>query len=346
MRLQEIVCNIPKFNDTNLLVGFDTSDDGAVYKLSEDLAIITTLDFFPPMVEDPYIFGKIAAANALSDIYAMGGEVKTALNIVCFPEEGDFAILGEILRGGAEKVAEAGGVLCGGHSINDKIPKYGLSVTGTVHPDKIMYNNRCQIGDRIILTKPLGVGIVTSAYKSGAASKDSFGQAVDIMQHLNKYALEIAKKYRIHSCTDVTGFGFLGHLNEMIGSGYSIYVEASKVLYIEEAEKLASEHLITGGGAKNRRFLQGASECITDNTIKDETCNASKASKFEKVSFKGVSMAMEEILFDPQTSGGLLISVHKDDSEALLAELAKLNQPCSLVGEVIPVDESNVIVTA
>ena len=319
--LKEAVSNIPQFSDPDLLVGFDTSDDGAVYKLTDDLAIISTLDFFPPMVNDPYLFGKIAAANALSDVYAMGGEVITALNIVCFPEEEDPAILGEILRGGAEKVLEAGGVLCGGHSINDKEPKYGLSVTGIAHPDKIMYNNRCEIGDSIILTKPLGVGMVTTSYKAGAASEESYCQAIDSMQKLNKYAFNIAKRYRIHSCTDVTGFGFLGHLNEMVTPEYSIHVEAGRILYIREAEKLAAEYLITGGGAKNRMFLR------------------------DKVSLQGLSMPMEEILFDPQTSGGLLISVHRDDADALLAELGELETPCCMAGEVIPRIDSNIIVT-
>lgn len=319
--LKEAVSRIPRFSDPNLLVGFDTSDDGAVYKLSDDIAIINTLDFFPPMVNDPYLFGKIAAANALSDIYAMGGEVKSALNIVCFPEEEDPAVLGEILRGGAEKVLEAGGVLCGGHSINDKEPKYGLSVTGVVHPDKIMRNNCCKLGDRIILTKPLGVGMVTTSYKAGVASEESYRQAVDSMQKLNKYAFEIAKQYRIHSCTDVTGFGFLGHLNEMVTPEYSIHVEAGKVMYIPEAEQLASEYLITGGGVKNRKFLR------------------------DKVSLQGLSMPIEEILFDPQTSGGLLISVHKDDADALLDGLSGMDQACCIVGEVIQRAGSNVIVT-
>jgi selenide,water dikinase len=319
--LKEAVSSIPRFSDPNLLVGFDTSDDGAVYKLSDDLAIISTLDFFPPMVNDPHLFGEIAAANALSDIYAMGGEVLSALNIVCFPEEEDPAVLGAILRGGAEKVLEAGGVLCGGHSINDREPKYGLSVTGIVHPDKIMYNNRCVIGDRIILTKPLGVGMVTTSYKAGEASEASYGQAVESMRKLNKYAFGIAKKYRIHSCTDVTGFGFLGHLNEMVAPEYSIMAEAGRVLYIKEAERLAAEYLITGGGAKNRNFLR------------------------DKVSLRGLSGPMEEILFDPQTSGGLLISVHRDDAEALLDELAGLKPPSCLVGEVVPRRDVNVIVT-
>jgi len=320
--LKEVVSRIPTFTDPNLLVGFDTSDDGAVYKLSGDLAIICTLDFFPPMVSDPYLFGKIAAANALSDIYAMGGEVKTALNIVCFPEEEDPAILGEILRGGAEKVLEAGGVLCGGHSISGKEPKYGLSVTGIVHPDKIMRNNTCKIGDNIILTKPLGVGMITASYRAGAASEESYLAAVNSMQTLNKYAAEIARSYRIHACTDVTGFGFLGHLNEMVTPEYSIHVNAANVLYIKEAAKLAEEYLMTGGGVKNRKFLR------------------------DKVSLQGLSMPMEEILFDPQTSGGLLISVHQDDTEALLAELKRLEQPCCLVGKVIPREEHNVIVSA
>jgi len=319
--LLDAISNIPRFSDPNLLVGFDTSDDGSVYKLSDALAIINTLDFFPPMVSDPYLFGKIAAANALSDVYAMGGEVMTALNIVCFPEEEDPAILGSILRGGAEKVLEAGGVLCGGHSINDNEPKYGLSVTGIVHPDKIMHNNRCKIGDRIILTKPLGVGMVTTSYKAGVASEDSYMQAVDSMQRLNKYAIEIARGYRLHSCTDVTGFGFLGHLNEMVTPEYSIHVESEKVLYIPEAEKLAAEFLITGGGIKNRAFLRG------------------------KVDLQGLSMPMEEILFDPQTSGGLLLSVHKEDAHALLEALGGQDPACCMVGEVIPRAERNIIVT-
>jgi len=319
--LKEAVSGIKRSDDPNLLVGFDTSDDGAVYKLSDDLALISTLDFFPPMVNDPYLFGEIAAANALSDIYAMGGKVVSALNIVCFPEGEDPAVLADILRGGADKVLEAGGVLCGGHSISDKEPKYGLSVTGLVHPEKIMYNNRCRIGDRLILTKPLGVGLVATSYKAGEASESSYLQAVDSMRKLNKYAFEIASRYRIHSCTDVTGFGFLGHLNEMVAPEYSIQVDSSRVLYIEEAERLAAEYLITGGGAKNRNFLQ------------------------DKVSLAGLPMPIEEILFDPQTSGGLLISVHPDDAEALLAALAALKPPSCLVGEVIPRQAHNIIVT-
>ncbi|TWH47251.1 selenide, water dikinase SelD [Sporomusa sp. KB1] len=318
--LKNALGNIPAFSDPNLLVGFDTSDDGAVYQLQDDLAVIQTLDFFPPMVNDPYLFGKIAAANALSDIYAMGGQVKTALNIVCFPEDEDPAILGAILRGGAEKVQEAGGVLCGGHSINDKEPKYGLSVTGVVHPERIMHNNRCRFGDKIVLTKPIGVGMVTSAYKVGEASRESYEQAVAGMQTLNKYAFDIAARYRIHSCTDVTGFGFLGHLNEMVTNDYSIRVDSRQVLYIPEAWRLAEEFLVTGGGQKNRTFLQA------------------------KVCFYNVPPAMEEILFDPQTSGGLLISVAADDATALLAELNTLELASCIVGEVVERAEHNIVV--
>ena len=319
--LKEAVSAIPRFHDPNLLVGFDTSDDGAVYRLSDDLAVISTLDFFPPMVDDPYLFGQIAAANALSDVYAMGGRVVSALNIVCFPEEEEPAILAEILRGGAEKVLEAGGVLCGGHSINGGL-KYGLSVTGIVRPDRILYNNRCQIGDRVILTKPLGVGLVTASYRAGQASEESYRQAVESMRLLNRYAFEAAGPYRVHSCTDVTGFGFLGHLNEMATPEVSIRVDAGSVPYIPEAERLAAEYLITGGGAQNRRFLRA------------------------HVRMEGLSMAMEEILLDPQTSGGLLLSVHGDDAVPLLKALRGHAMPCRAVGEVVPREDRNIIVTA
>ncbi len=319
--LKDALSNIPTFDDPNLLIGFDSSDDGAVYKLTNDIAFIQTLDFFPPMVNDPYLFGQIAATNALSDVYAMGGEVKTALNIVCFPEEEDPAILGEILRGGAEKVKEAGGVLCGGHSINDEEPKYGLSVTGIVHPDRIMSNNSCQIGDKIILTKPLGVGMITAAYKADAASDASYEQAINSMKTLNKYAMDIAKKYDVHACTDVTGFGFLGHLNEMVKSKeYSVVVESQNVAYIDEAKKLAEEFLLTSGGQKNRTFLEN------------------------KVLFEGVSSAMEEILFDPQTSGGLLLSVSSEEAEMLLNDLSTLELASSIVATVVPAEERNIIV--
>lgn len=318
--LKDSLSNIPKFSDPNLLVGFDSSDDGAVYKLSDDIAIIKTLDFFPPMVDDPYLFGQIAAANALSDIYAMGGDVKVALNIVAFPEREDPGILAAILQGGAEKVKEAGGVLCGGHSINDTTIKYGLSVTGVVHPSKIMQNNRCRIGDRIILTKPLGIGLITSAFRVGEASHQSYDLAISSMQTLNKYAWEIAKNYEVSSLTDVTGFGFLGHLNEMVNNAYSICINSASVNFIPEAERLAREFLLTSAGQKNRNFLAG------------------------KVHFEGVEDFMQEILFDPQTSGGLLISASEKDTAPLFNELKELALMPSIVGEVVPKRPTNIVV--
>ena len=318
--LKDVVSQIPTFHDKNLLVGFDTSDDGAVYKLSDDIAIIQTLDFFTPMVDDPYVFGKIAATNALSDIYAMGGEVKVALNIVCFPEEDDPAMLASILKGGAEKVLEAGGVLCGGHSINDKECKYGLSVTGTVHPNKYLRNNTCKKGDLIVLTKPLGVGMIMASYRYGEVAEDDYQTALKSMQTLNKYAFEAASKFDLHAGTDVTGFGFLGHLNEMVDDGYSIAVNGSDVKYIKGAMHLAEEFLTTGGGQKNRNFLG------------------------DKVKFNNVSRPVQEILLDPQTSGGLLLSLPPKDAKELMKVLADFEMPSCIIGEVTDRKESNIIV--
>lgn len=318
--LKSVLDKIPNKFDENLLIGFDSSDDGAVYKLTDDIAIIHTLDFFTPIVEDPYTFGKIAAANALSDVYAMGGEVKVALNIVGFPEKMEADILGEILRGGAEKVHEAGGVVSGGHSINDPEPKYGLSVTGVVHPSKILPNNNCKIGDKLILTKPLGVGIITTAHRVGEASEEAYNKAIKSMETLNKYAADKMKKYKVNACTDVTGFGFLGHLNEMIKDEYSIKVNGNTIPYIKEAYDYAKEFLITAGGQRNRRHLK------------------------DKVLFKDIEFALEEILFDPQTSGGLLISLSSDEADDLLKELQELDLKSEIVGEVIEKQEFNIII--
>jgi len=278
------------------------------------------MDFFPPMVDGPELFGKIAAANALSDIYAMGGQPITAMNMVCFPKEEDAEMLAAILRGGAEKVAESGAVLCGGHSISDKVIKYGLSVSGTVHPNSVYKNNTCQIGDVIILTKPLGVGLITASYRAGRDVGEGYEKATNSMQTLNKYALEIASKYTIHACTDVTGFGFLGHLNEMVAQEHSIKVNTSAVQYIPQAKQLAEAGYITGGGENNRKFLQ------------------------EVVQFDGIPTYMEEILFDPQTSGGLLLSVPQGEVDAILAELGSLELKSSAVATVIPRKKANIIV--
>ncbi len=306
--------------DKNLLVGYDSKDDAAVYQVTENLAIVQTLDFFPPMVSDPYLFGQIAAANALSDIYAMGGEVKSALNIVCFPEQEDLNILGEILRGGAEKVTEAGGILSGGHSICDPEIKYGLSVMGTVAADRFYKNNGGRIGDKLILTKKLGVGIVCTADRVGEAAKESVDEAVESMTTLNKYTVEICADYRIHACTDVTGFGFLGHLHEMMAQNLSCRIDSSKILTIRGAFDCAEEFLLTAAGQKNRNHTASF------------------------VKFDGIAFAMEEILFDPQTSGGLLVAVDKRDADALLRKLTEAGIPASQVGEILEKQENEILV--
>lgn len=305
----------------NLLVGYDSKDDAAVYKISEDTAYVQTLDFFPPMVDDPYIFGKIAATNALSDIYAMGGEVKTALNIVCFPEKMDLNILGEIMRGGAEKVIEAGGTLAGGHSIADTDVKYGLSVTGIVHPDKIYTNNGARPGDALILTKRLGVGIICTANRVGEASAEAMEAVIESMTTLNKYAAECCKTFEIHACTDVTGFSFLGHLHEMIDGQNSCHIYANQIPIFEEALRHADEFLLTAAGQRNRNFTG------------------------PYVRFENIPFAMEEILFDPQTSGGLLIALAKEDAPALLEQLQETGAPARIVGEVTEKADIEILVS-
>lgn len=308
--LDRVLGKIEKKENPDLLIGFDHSDDAAVFRLTDELAVVQTLDFFPPMVEDPYVFGQIAAANALSDIYAMGGEVKTALNIVCFPEQMDLNILGKILQGGNEKVEEAGGTLAGGHSIADQEVKYGLSVMGTIHPDRILANNGCREGDVLILTKPLGVGIVCTANRIGEASECAYAQSIKSMTTLNKYAAEIIRKYDAHGCTDVTGFGFLAHLCEMLGEEYSADIDLKQVPYIPEAYEYAEEFYITAAGQRNRNHVG------------------------EQIHFENVPFAMEEILFDPQTSGGLLVSMSPEDGKKALEEICGLGLPCGLVGTI------------
>lgn len=319
--LSHILSRLPKGPaDEQLLVGYDSKDDAAVYQVSSDTAIVQTLDFFPPMVDDPYLFGQIAAANALSDIYAMGGEVKTALNIVCFPEHMDLNILGEILRGGSEKVIEAGGVLAGGHSIADADVKYGLSVMGTVHPDQLYANNRGKSGDMLILTKKLGVGIICTANRVKEASQKAMDEAVRSMTTLNRYAAEICRKYPVHACTDVTGFGFLGHLHEMLDDRLSCVIDVEKIPYIEEARQYADDFLLSAAGQRNRNFVQN------------------------HVTFEQIPFAMEEILFDPQTSGGLLLAVDPALAAELEEELQKAGLPARIVGKFLEKQEQEIMV--
>lgn len=311
--LAGILESLPKFEDENLLVGIETSDDGAIYRVSDEVALIQTLDFFPPMVDDPYLFGQVAAANALSDIYAMGGEPKIALNIVAWPNCVNPKFLGEILRGGADKVQEAGAVLAGGHSIQDDVPKYGLSVTGFVHPDKIFKNCGARPGDKLILTKPLGTGIVNTAVKAEMASEEAKQEVIRVMTTLNKNAKHIVEKYEIHSCTDVTGFGLAGHCIEMAeGSGVTIVLDAAALPVQKAAREYAAMGLIPEGAYKNRSFAG------------------------TRVDTEGVEEELRDIFFDPQTSGGLLVSVAPDTAEQILTELkaAGMEQDCAVIGTV------------
>ena len=319
--LERVLSMLPKGEaDPALLVGFDSSDDAAVYQVSDDLAIVQTLDFFPPMVEDPYTFGKIAAANALSDVYAMGGIVKTALNIVCFPESADLNILGAILQGGAEKVHEAGGNLVGGHSIADSDVKYGLAVTGFVHPKKFYKNNGGNPGDKLILTKKLGVGIICTAARVGAASEAALLEAEESMMTLNKYASEILRGYEVHACTDVTGFGLLVHLHEMLGGKLSARICSNQVPVITEAFAHADEFLLTAAGQRNRNHVG------------------------QQVEFRGIPFAMEEVLFDPQTSGGLLAAVRPDQAEEAVKRLQGAGLPAAIIGELCEKDQVEICV--
>lgn len=309
--LSRVLERLPKFDkDPALLIGYDSKDDAAVYKLTDEVAVVQTLDFFPPMVDDPYTFGQIAATNALSDIWAMGGQVKTALNIVCFPEKSDLNILGEMMRGGAEKVAEAGGVLAGGHSIADNDVKYGLSVMGVVHPDRIYANNTPQTGDCLVLTKRLGVGILCTANRVGEASAEAMEAAIASMTTLNKYAAQCCRAYEVHACTDVTGFSFLGHLHEMMDGAHSCRIEAGAVPVFSEALRHADEFLLTAAGQRNRNHTGPF------------------------VRFENVPFSMEEVLFDPQTSGGLLVALPKEHAAALVEELRRGGAPAAVVGEV------------
>jgi selenide,water dikinase len=291
---------LPKFNNADMLVGTETSDDAGVFRLRPDLAIVNTVDFFTPIVDDPYVFGQIAATNALSDVYAMGGEPKTAMNIVCFPKgKLDINVLGEILKGGADKVKESGAVVIGGHSIIDEEIKYGLAVTGVIHPDKIFRNVGVQVGDALILTKPLGTGIISTALKKGKASKESVDAAVASMSTLNAAASKVARKFPVHACSDITGFGILGHaLGMASGSSVTLVIESMKLPLLHSAPRLAEKGYITGGCKRNREYLQD--KITIESSIRE---------------------GLVEVAIDPQTSGGLLIAIAKRHAAKLLEEL-------------------------
>lgn len=286
--------------DENVIVGLDRADDAGVYKISNDLALVQTVDFFTPIVDDPYAFGQIAAANALSDVYAMGGTPKTAMNLVAFPvKEMEVSVLRQIIQGGIDKLAEAQVVLIGGHSIEDKELKYGLSITGVVHPARVLTKKNLRTGDRLVLTKPLGTGIVNTAIKAGAASAELTDKVTRLMVMLNRDAAGIMLNFDISACTDVTGFGLLGHLAEMVcGSGKGVRIFSRQVPVIAEALEFASMGLIPAGAYKNRAFWE--SMLAFAETV--ERC-------------------LQDVLVDPQTSGGLLIGVSANQATALINAL-------------------------
>ena len=300
----------PNLEDANLIVGMETSDDAGVYRLNDDQAIVQSVDFFTPVVDDPYAFGQIAAANALSDIYAMGGKPLTAMNLVSFPVgKLKMDILAKILQGGSEKIREAGAVLVGGHSIDDAEPKYGLSVTGIVHPDHILSNAKAEPGDILILTKPLGVGIITTGIKRGVVSPEAEAEVIEVMATLNKGAAEAAIEVGVHAVTDVTGFGFLGHLHEMLqASGCSAEVYAEAVPVLESVWECIRQKAIPGGTQANRRHLEGKVDFAQD-----------------------VSEELRIVLFDAITSGGLLLAVPEDRADLLIKRLEENKTPAAAV---------------
>ena len=309
--LAQLLDGLQVHHDPNLLVGFDKSDDASVYKVSDQLALVQTVDFFPPMVDDPYLFGQIAATNALSDVYAMGGEPKLALNLLCVPEDMPKESVHDLLRGGYDKVYEAGAIITGGHSILDKEPKYGLSVTGFVHPDKMLTNSGAKPGDVLLFTKPLGIGVLTTAAKADMASKESMTLAYKLMTTLNKSARDAMVKYNVHACTDVTGFGLLGHLYEMAqGSDVQISLTVDAIDMIPEALELARMGILPAGMYRNRKFAEaGVDACDTE-------------------------LAKQDLLYDPQTAGGLGMAVAPEDADALFEELKDAVPSAQRIGTV------------
>ncbi len=306
------------------MVDRSDNDDSGVYKITDDIAIVQTVDFITPVVDNPYLYGQIAAANSLSDIYAMGAKVDTALNIVAYDScHLTKKILHEILRGGIDKVKEAGGVALGGHTIEDIEMKYGLSVTGTIHPDKILRNNTIKPGDKIILTKPLGMGVITTSIKADEAPKSAIDKAIFHMSYLNKTASELAVKIGVNAMTDVTGFGLLGHLYEMINNQTSVNLNFNSIPIIEEAFELALEGFFPGGSLRNERYYKSHIE-------------------FQN---KSIPNHKSMLMYDAQTSGGLLISVPKEKANILLDELKLAGiEWAAVIGEVTDSAKNNIVI--
>lgn len=322
--LDRALCGLDLPVDDNLLVGLERADDAGVYRVSDDLALVQTLDFFPPMVDDPYSFGRIAAANALSDVYAMGGIPKTAMNIVAFPGKTlDLAVLRQILEGGLATLREAGVVLVGGHTIDDPELKYGLSVTGFIHPDRVLTKKKLRRGDRLVLTKPLGTGIVCTAIKAGMADEAVTGRVIANMAALNRTAAEVMAGFSISACTDITGFGLLGHLAEMVvDSGHGLRIDSRLLPHYPETLEWAAMGLVPAGAYNNKKF------------------------RGEFVDFAPtVPPVVRDLCFDPQTSGGLLPAVATDEAKSLLAALHERGvSAAAIIGEVIAEPRDKIMV--
>ncbi len=317
--LDTVLGKLARQHDPNVLVGFDKSDDAGVYKISDELALVQTVDFFTPVVDDPFTFGQIAAVNALSDVYAMGGTPISALAIVCFPEKGDTEVLGQILAGGLSKMMEAKCTVVGGHSVRDPEIKFGYAVTGTIHPKKVLTNAAAQAGDVLILTKPIGTGVISTAIKKGQAKPDWIEAATRAMTTLNSVAAGIAVSgnFQVHAATDITGFGLIGHLREVaLGSNVSVCLRAASVAVLAGAVDCIQAGFIPGGLKSNREFAE---------------CNVSYA--------PDVPEELKTILYDPQTAGGLLFSVAQPDAAGLLSALQAAGVPAVRVGEVLATAE-------
>jgi selenide, water dikinase len=311
--LDSVLGKLARQHDPNVLVGFDKADDAGVYKISADQALVQTVDFFTPVVDDPYTFGQIAATNSLSDVYAMGGRPLSALAIVCFPEKGDISILEQILAGGLSKMMEAQCTVVGGHSVRDPEIKFGYAVTGMIHPDRIWTNSSAMVLDALILTKPLGTGVISTAIKRGEAKPAWIDAATKSMTTLNAKAAAVAGKFRVHSATDITGFGLIGHAREMAtGSGVSLRLHSAVLPLLEGALECIQAGYVPGGLKANREFA----ECMVDYA-------------------EGIPEEVKTIMFDPQTAGGLLLSVAREDAEPLLAALKAGGIPAVEIGEVL-----------
>lgn len=318
------MCDLPLIHDKNVIRGMESLDDAGVYKLSDNLAIVQTIDFFTPIVDDPYDFGQIAVANALSDVYTMGGKPLTAMNIVCFPiNKLDISVLKDVLRGGIDKMKEAGVTLLGGHSIDDTELKYGLSVTGTVHPKQLVTNSGAELGDKLILTKPLGTGIIGTALKADKVSKKTAAMVTKYMATLNKKASQLMQEVGVHACTDITGFGLLGHAYQLArNSQVSMIIDSTSVPVFTELEELVNMGLCPGGLYRNKEFYGKMVEFAAR-----------------------VPDYMQDILFDAQTSGGLLISLAPEAADLLVTRLRKAGiEDATIIGEVTSKPASKIIV--